>query len=86
MTRHNSYHGCFTGDCPHSTQLECMEAINEHCGGLEHDVANMETMLRKIARDPKAYNGAEIFGALTRWGYPANPLRARVEVGHDAED
>lgn len=34
-----SYHGCFTGDCPHDKQEECDKAIAEHRAELEAEAA-----------------------------------------------
>lgn len=33
--RTESYHACFTGDCPHDTEVECWKEIHQHCVKLE---------------------------------------------------
>jgi len=31
-----SYHGCFSGDCPHLNKgVDCLKVIEEHCASLE---------------------------------------------------
>ena len=40
-----SYHGCFSGDCPHLKETECVRAVEKHCTEQEERVAELEAAI-----------------------------------------
>jgi len=44
----DSIHGCFTGDCPHLMQEDCMRALRTYCGALESQIEHVEDRLKKL--------------------------------------
>lgn len=42
-----SYFGCFTGDCPHMDEADCLVAIEAHCTKLEDQNAGLHDYIQE---------------------------------------
>lgn len=46
--KHESYNGCFSGDCPHGHANDCVDALEQHVGKLEAENAKLREALEWI--------------------------------------